>query len=500
MTYILRNAPLVIGGTGFALLMIAALFGARIAPLDPNAEQWILFGGTDTAPTYRFPPTAPDAKHWLGTDGLGRDLLSRFLGGAQLTFAVVGLALAVRMGVGTAIGAFAGWHRGWAGTVAHRIIGAATSVPQLLVALVLVLLLREQGVVGFALALSLVGWGEVAGFTADRVRALRNAPHIEAARALGARSARIVLHHTLRLVTPSLLSLAALETGAVLLVLAELGVLGVFVAGATYYVSEETLLPILPLRDRAPEWGQMLAGLQAYGNEHRYIVLIPALVVSAAVFVFNVLGEGLRLATDPHSDVRLSPRTIGRLMRAGTLAVAAIAVVLVAEGVVRTEVDLAEAQPLAEETARRTLPGGELVAATIRFKASFAALDRPEMINFYFYDPGAAQILRVGFVEGQRTQMEIRPHHVNDDVDVLHLPPLRATLGTWELAFAESQVMMGAHFRRGFPNYVVTLVASRPTASEPARYEVLYQSGPTTRRNCCFDVLTGRIMPGTDHH
>lgn len=495
-----RNPALLFGTLGLVVIALMAAFGGQLAPHDPNAERWILFRAAEGPDRYAFPPTAPDDRFWLGTDGLGRDLLSRFLAGAQLTFAVVGLALAARMAIGVTIGAVAGYARGPLGFGARQLTLAIGSVPQLLVVIVLVLLLRDLGVPGFAAALALVGWGEIAGFTADRVRALRGALHVEAAIAGGAPPVRVARDHILQLLAPSLLGLAALEAGAVMLLLAELGVIGLFVAGATFYIDEDTRLPILPLRDRAPEWGQMLAGLRAYGNEQRYIVLIPAVVVAAAVFVFNLLAEGLRAASDPHSQARLSPRGLRALFRGAGIGLAAVVLVLATGALAKPTLDLESGLPIAREAARKTAPGYELVAAAIHYTAETGALAAPAKINYYFFDFTTTTLLRVGFVGGLEHQMEVRPHQSEDAIDVTRLRRLDADLSAWDEALTESQGDMGASFRRTFPNYVVRLVAWWPSDEAVPRYEVVYSSSGAVRVNCCFDIERGEVIPTPDPH
>jgi ABC-type dipeptide/oligopeptide/nickel transport system permease subunit len=495
-----RNPALLLGALGLIAFAVIAAFGSQLAPHDPNAERWILFRAVEGPERYAFPPTAPDSQYWLGTDGLGRDLFSRFLAGAQLTFAVVGLALAARMALGVTIGAVAGYARGPLGFLARQLTLAIGSVPQLLVVIVLVLLLRDLGVPGFAAALALVGWGEIAGFTADRVRALRGALHVEAAVAVGVPPIRVARDHVLQILAPSLLGLAALEAGAVMLVLAELGVIGLFVAGATYYIDEDTRLPILPLRDRAPEWGQMLAGLRAYGNEQRYIVLIPAVVVAATIFVFNLLAEGLRAASDPHSQVRLSPAALRTLFRGAGLGLVGVVLVLATGALAKPTLDLESGLPIARETARKTAPGYELVAAAIHYTAETGALSAPAKINYYFFDWTTTTLLRVGFVEGLEHQMEVRPHQSEDAIDVTRLQRLDADLSAWDEALTESQHAMGESFRQSFPNYVVRLVAWWPTDEASPRYEVVYTSSGATRRNCCFEMERGAPMPTPDPH
>lgn len=177
--------------------------------------------------------------------------------------------------------------------------------PQLLLALLVGVALRDLGVFGFVVALGVVGWPELARFMPFEFQQIASQPQVEAARAMGASPRRLALWHIARNALPQIVGVTALETATVLLLLAELGFVGLFVAGGTGFTSD-TGAPVLPVRDRAPEWGQMLAGAQGYVTNHEWVAYVPALVVVAAFFAFNLLGEGVRAALDPHSGSVLS--------------------------------------------------------------------------------------------------------------------------------------------------------------------------------------------------
>ena len=313
------NPALMAGLLGAVALAIVALFGAQLATQDPNAQRIVLFfpGGT-----FAVPPTPPDQYYPLGTDPLGRDQLSRVLYGARLTFTVVLLALALRATLAIGVGVIGGWSGGLVDRALTVLTNAVGGVPQFLLALLIAVMLRQQAVLGFTLALGLVGWAEGAQFVRAEVLRIRATGYIEAARALGARTGGLLSRHVLRGLAPQLFGLLSLEAGSTLLLLAELGFLGVFMSGGAFLVDANNR-PILPARDRAPEWGQMLAGAQQYAFSNQYVAFVPGVVVCAAVFIFNLLGEGVRNATDPFSRLSLSPRGLGALGRG----MAALAVV-----------------------------------------------------------------------------------------------------------------------------------------------------------------------------
>src|SRR5207247_5600891 len=308
----LRNPALLIGLAGVIVLGLVALFGPQLTRADPQAQRIVIFFPDGD---FAIPPVPPNPYYPLGTDPLGRDQLARLLWGARLTFTVVLLALGLRTALSLVMGIAAGWRRGAVAEGVTVMTNAVAGVPQLLLALLIAVLLRDQAILGFVIALGFVGWAEGAQFVRTEVARIRRTPYIEAATAIGGRTPHILTAHVLRGLAPQLFGLVALEAGATLLLLAELGFLGVFMSGAVIMVDNSNR-PILPVRDRAPEWGQMLAGAQSYAFSNQFLAFVPGVVVAAAVFAFNLLGEGARAATDPFSSLSLSPRAVGSLGRA----------------------------------------------------------------------------------------------------------------------------------------------------------------------------------------
>ena len=322
--------------------------------------------------------------------------------GARLTLGATLLGLAGRALLGLLVGVLAGWRRGPVDTALTWFSGAVAGFPQLMLALLIAVALREHGLIGFVVALAAVGWADLAQFVRGEVIRIRASAYVEAARALGSSGVAVLRAHVLRGLAPQLAGVLALEAGSVLLLLAELGFIGLFISGGAFYVDDSNR-PILPIRDRAPEWGQMLAGVRQYAFSQQYVAFIPGVVVVAAVFAFNLFGEGLRAASDPFGEKRLSPRALGGLARGlGALALVGI----VGYGVITLrsgEIAFTDAMRQAREAAARLQPSAELVAGVVRFTAGAHALAKPEKINFYFREPGSPTILRVGFVGATRT-------------------------------------------------------------------------------------------------
>ena len=390
---IAANPALVAGLAGALLLAAVALFGPQLAAADPNAQRIVIFfpGGA-----FAVPPTPPDQYYPLGTDPLGRDQLARVLYGARLTFTVVLLALFLRATLAIAVGVLGGWAGGATDRALTTVTNAVGGIPQFLLALLIAVALREHAVLGFTLALGLVGWAEGAQFVRSEVLRIRATGYVEAARALGARTPGVLSRHVLRGLSPQLFGLFALEAGSTLLLLAELGFLGVFMSGGAFLVDAQNR-PILPARDRAPEWGQMLAGAQQYAFSNQYVAFVPGVVVCAAVFAFNLLGEGMRNATDPFSRLSLSPRGLGALGR-GMLAVAVVTGVFFGVSEARSSsLSFDDALRVARESAAKMEPGAPLVAAVVRLRSDAHALERPEKYNFYFRSSGVTPYVRVGF-------------------------------------------------------------------------------------------------------
>lgn len=467
----LRNFALILGLAGVVALGAIALFGPQLSAGDPQAQRLVIFYPDGT---FKVPPTPPDAYYPLGTDPLGRDQLARILWGARLTLTVVLLALLLRAALAVFFGVLGGWRGGSVDAVITLVTNAVAGVPQLLLALLVAVALREQAILGFVIALGCVGWAEGAQFVRAEVMRIRQAPYVEAATSLGTRTRGIITRHLLRSLVPQLSGLFALEAGATLLLLAELGFLGLFMSGGVFFV-DNAGRPILPVRDRAPEWGQMLAGAQQYAFSNQFVAFVPGVVVAAAVFAFNLLGEGARAATDPFSTLSLSPRAVGALGR-GMLGVALISGLFFGVAQARsTELSFDDALRLAREAVERVEPGDELLAAVVRFRSDSHALAKPEKFNFYFRSHGIFEIVRVGFPDADQNAMEVQ----HDDEDALDFKVM-APLGSWSTsiprALERAEDDGGRAFRTSTRTWLVRVILTHQTAFPQPTYRVLYSS------------------------
>jgi peptide/nickel transport system permease protein len=469
------NLALVLGITGVLALTFVALFGSRLTESDPQAQRIVLFYPDGD---FKIPPSPPDALHLLGTDPLGRDQLARILWGARLTFTVVLLALGVRTALSLLFGISSGWRRGIVEQAVTVITNAVAGVPQLLLALLIAILLRDKAIIGFVIALGCVGWAEGAQFVRVEVERIRAAPYIEAATAIGGRTPEILTRHVLRGLAPQLFGLIALEAGATLLLLAELGFLGVFMSGFIVSVDDNNR-PILPVRDRAPEWGQMLAGATQYAFSNQYVAFVPGVFVAGAVFVFNLLGEGLRSASDPFSELALSPKALGALGR-GLFAFALVSGATL--GVIEartTQLSFDDAMGLAREAADRFEPGNQLIGGVVELRSDAHALARPAKFNFYFHKPPSSAILRVGFPDADQNAMEQKKFSDDDGLlyDLMTGPS--DVKVSWNDALAKAEAQGGSAYRSGARTWLVRVVLTARDGIPFPYWRVMYSGGST---------------------
>jgi len=498
LTRLRSNIPLLVGLAGLALVVALGVFGQALAPQDPNAQHWVLINSDPQArETMRFPPTMPDREHLLGTDGLGRDQLSRVLAGARLTVTTLLVAMFIRLGLGVGLGLASGWYGGVLERTARLAIGIFSGIPQLVLAIILVLWFRDFGFAGFIVAVALVGWGDVARFVCTEVQRIKRSAFIEAARSLGSRDRWLFRQHVLRSLAPQLFSLAALESGSALLLMAELGLIGLFIAGATYYLNESGL-PALPLRDRAPEWGQMLAGIQFYAAQGAVPVLLPAIVVVLAVITFNLLAEGLRRASDPYSTLVLSPPLFTGLGK-GLAAGLCLAVIGFAGfNLQPPSVNLADGERVAAEAAARTWPDAVYIGAVMTYSSVVHGMERPQQINYYFADQ-KGELLRIGLPDANPMALEVRPYESVDGLDYRQLRPLpNTTLVPAEQILGKVEYAFGSSFRARNPGFIVRVILTWPSFRADPTYEVTYATsqGPVGQRACCYDALSGaQVQP-----
>jgi ABC-type dipeptide/oligopeptide/nickel transport system permease subunit len=272
-----RNRAALVGG--ILVLAIAAL--AAAAPLvagDPYAQDF------DRGLTELGAPVGPGA-YLLGTDALGRDVWARAVHGARLSLAIGIAATLLALAVGLAVGLIAGYAGGRTDAALMRLVDLVLSFPFLLLAIALAALLRGTGAAGGAgavlVVLGLVGWTTMARVIRGKVLAVRELEFVQAARALGASSARILVRHVAPNVVGPAVVLATITVAQMILAESTLSYLG------------------LGAPPPAPTWGRMLYEGQPYYRSAPWLIAVPGVAVLATVLAFNLLGEGLRDALDP---------------------------------------------------------------------------------------------------------------------------------------------------------------------------------------------------------
>ncbi len=295
---ILFNIPLLTGALIVVGLFLLVVFGPAWAPQNPY------IAGQHIVPHYDFelqefirPPLSPSEEFPLGTDQWGNDILSLLMHGARNTLVASAFVTMMRILLGLLLGGLAGWREG---SLTDRIImgaiGLLTSLPLLISTMILIYALDiRRGLPVFIVAFSAIGWTEIAQYIRSEFLVLRKMPFIEGARASGLTNLQIAVHHVLPNILPTLLILAFLEMGAVLLLLGELGFVGVFIGGGSRIDLSEPMGPqaIFTLVE-VPEWGAMLADGFRWLRSKPFVVFPPAAAFAIAVLGFNSLGEGLR--------------------------------------------------------------------------------------------------------------------------------------------------------------------------------------------------------------
>jgi peptide/nickel transport system permease protein len=259
-----RRGLLYIGLLMGAGLVLLALLGPALAPFDPTAS----------AAPQLAEPLPPGAPFYLGTDDLGRDVLSRLLHGARISLVVGLVAMVVTMAIGTAIGLTAGYFGGATDVALMRLTDVMLAFPGLLLAVALVAVLKPS-VWTIFVVIGLVSWTGVARVVRGETLSLRERDFVIAARAMGASHGRIVLRHILPNVAPTLVAIAALSTSGTILLDAGLSFLGIGVPPPT------------------PTWGRMIQEASSYYRVAPWLMAFPGGAVLYAVLTFNLIAYGL---------------------------------------------------------------------------------------------------------------------------------------------------------------------------------------------------------------
>jgi peptide/nickel transport system permease protein len=258
----------------FGLLVAIAILAPWLVPHDPYTS--------DLANRLKPPAWLPggDAANLLGTDVLGRDLLSRLLIGARVSLLVAILSVFGATLLGSSIGVAAGYAGGWVDTLLMRIVDLAISLPMILLAL-LVGVLVGPSLTNIVIIIGLVLWAQFARMARNETLRVKNLAYVDLARAAGSSSMRIVREHVLPNIAGSLIVLGTLQVGTVIVMEASLSFLGVGVPPP------------------APAWGSMIAEGRSYVFSAWWICIFPGLAILLTVLVANFLGDRLAQVLTP---------------------------------------------------------------------------------------------------------------------------------------------------------------------------------------------------------
>lgn len=257
-----------LGGVIVLVTVLAAVFGPWLAPFDPTSQELAL----------RL--SGPTGLHWFGLDELGRDIFARVLSGARISLMVGLVVVSVSSLVGIVMGSIAGYYGGRIDEAISRLVDILLAFPGLLLAIALVAVLGPS-LTNVVLALSLIGWVGYARLVRGQVLRSRELEFVQAAKALGATTPRILARHVIPTTLPAVTVQATLGMGGAILAEAALSFLGLGVQPPT------------------PSWGTMLS----YGRGHLldapHLTIFPGLAIAVLVLGFNFLGDGLRDRLDP---------------------------------------------------------------------------------------------------------------------------------------------------------------------------------------------------------
>jgi peptide/nickel transport system permease protein len=269
-----RRDQLALGGlVVIAIFIAAAVLAPAIAPYNPS-EQF--FDGL----TLEGSPLAPNSRFWFGTDTNGRDQFSRLLYGARTSLLIGIVANGIAVFVGTCLGLVAGYVRGFLGAAIMRFTDLMMAFPPLLLAIALAAILKP-GLNIVILVIALVNWVQIARVIYAETLALPEREYIEAARAMGANTWRILWRHLLPHLVPTIIVYATLGIATTVLLESMLSFLGRGVQPPT------------------PAWGMMIFESQSYFLNAPWLVFIPGAAILILALAFNLVGDGLRDVLDP---------------------------------------------------------------------------------------------------------------------------------------------------------------------------------------------------------
>lgn len=258
--------------------LLVAIFAGHIAPHDPTLGDYRI---------RLLPPawqTGGSSEYWLGTDLVGRDMLSRIIFGTRIAFLVGVLTVAICSVIGTVLGCLAGYYRGWVDQILSRFVELLQAFPLLIMAIAVIAVIGT-GFVNLIFALTVKGWVGYFRVSRGMVMAEAEKEYVMAAKVMGESRPKILLSEILPNILHSLLVLATLQTGTVILSESALSFLG------------------LGIQPPTPAWGYMVAEGRSYVTSAWWVATLPGIAIMILVLSLNLFGEGMRDILDPRLRV-----------------------------------------------------------------------------------------------------------------------------------------------------------------------------------------------------
>jgi len=272
LDHLKKDKVALVSAIAIAAMVIIAVFAPVFSPYDPLRID---------LDALKLPPSW---HHWMGTDNKGRDVLSRVIFGARVSLLVGVAASSVSMAIGVAVGVAGGYMGGKVDAGLTALTDMVMAFPSLLLAIGITVVL-PPGLLTVMLALSVVGWASFARLARGMVLSLKEQPFVEAARASGCGTSRILLRHILPNCLPLMIIAGTLKIGSFILTESALSFLG------------------LGAQPPTPTWGSMVSLSRHYILSSPWTVVFPGMAISAAVLSFNILGDSLRDWLDPKMRV-----------------------------------------------------------------------------------------------------------------------------------------------------------------------------------------------------
>ncbi len=273
-----RRHPAAMASAIVLILLVLAVSFAHLSPYDPEKSDI----------RNKFQP--PSLEHPFGTDGLGRDVMTRILYGGRVSLSVGLMVVCITLSIGVPIGSIAGYYGGWIDNILNRIIDATLSIPSLMFLILLSAILREtdlpivksNSVMTIAVVLGILSWPTVARLVRAVFLTFREMEYVTAAKALGASNLRIMLGEIL----PNGFGPIIVES----------------TLGIGYAIMEESGLSFLGfgIMPPTPSWGNLLNSAQDHLTHFPWLAIFPGLMIFLTIISINFIGDGLRDALDPY--------------------------------------------------------------------------------------------------------------------------------------------------------------------------------------------------------